>query len=140
MTLTQLIEALERATGLSRELDAHVYATIHGGYIENSGAPEHRNCIWWKDRGIEPALITGFPNMTRKLLCYAEQSPPYSSSLDAALTLVPEGWEWELTWHTDIATAKLGDPLLYLEGESRSPALSIVIASLKARRHTEQEL
>lgn len=59
----------------------------------------------------------------------------YTSSIDAALQLVPEGFEWELQRQDDIAFAKLGDPLLYLEGEAKTPAIALCIAALKSRSH-----
>ena len=69
--------------------------------------------------------------------------PHYTTSLDAALTLVPEGWEWELEWEhstvaeTEIARCKMGDPLLFIDPEAATPALALCIAALKAREQAD---
>lgn len=60
----------------------------------------------------------------------------YTTSIDAALTLVPEGWEWVLEWETnpDIARCKMGNPDIGLIFEAPTLALAFCAAALRARR------
>ncbi len=63
--------------------------------------------------------------------------PHYTCSLDAALTLVPEGWRWSLEGPNQHAVAVLGrdppkdDDVLVFE-IGATPVLSLCIAALKA--------
>lgn len=62
----------------------------------------------------------------------------YTSSLDAALTLVPEGWEWlrehletmcvYLPKHNDVNSWDI-----HITGAHKTPAIALCIAALKAR-------
>ena len=73
MNKTDLIEALERADEPSRELDAHIADLVdgrQGSVIGYDGAPD--------------SVVI---------------SPYYTASIDAALTLVPDGWHWEINNH-----------------------------------------
>ena len=64
----------------------------------------------------------------------------YTTSLDAALTLVPEGWRvehigqnWGMTrWDAELHTAD--DVPSGVTAEAPTPALALCIAALKARR------
>ena len=63
-----------------------------------------------------------------------EAPPPFTSSIDAVLRLLPEGWEWVLTMAEDGAGAfveneKGEQPRAYAE----TPAIALLIAILKAR-------
>lgn len=102
-----LIERLEKAAGPDRSLERAI-ADVVGSVTPYRGFP-----------GDEPTGVVNFPH--------------YTSSLDAAMTLVPEGYEWSLTWEAEIARAEIGDPLLLMEGEAATPAIAICIAALKAR-------
>ena len=68
-----LIERLRLAQGPSRELDAEIAKMV--------GAPHGP----WEHVTVE----------TRSISYVDEQAPAYTASLDAAMTLVPEGWRWE---------------------------------------------
>jgi hypothetical protein len=66
--------------------------------------------------------------------------PAYTASLDAAMTLVPEGWEWTISAYADgaIATcapaAKAHPTILVGDGENALlPALALTAAALRAR-------
>lgn len=71
-----------------------------------------------------------------------------TQSIDAALTLVPDGFEWCLEYQAGhhvscesecmIAIAKLGDPCFDWEATAATPALALCAAALKARQQ-EQE-
>jgi hypothetical protein len=74
--------------------------------------------------------------------------PRYSFSIDAALTLVPEGFEWSLEYQAGhhvssdvecmVAIAKLGDPCFDWEATSATPALALCAAALKARAYLKE--
>jgi len=67
---------------------------------------------------------------------------------DAALTLVPEGFEWSLEYQAGhhvssdvecmIAIAKLGDPCRDWESTSYTPALALSAAALKADAYLKE--
>ena len=69
-TLLALAERCEQAAGPDRELDCHIHALIEGRNIR----PE---------RWIETVRL------------HDHAVPRYTASLDAAVTLVPEGYYWQ---------------------------------------------
>ena len=128
-----LIERLEAATEGSRELDAEIWETL-GGKIEiryaSKGPEGHveqkrwidKDGTWWQ---------TSLGTQTH-----------FSTSLDAALTLAPEGWIWEVSngyaaiapvgWadhHGEVANDVGGS-----EANGNTAALALCIAALKARQ------
>lgn len=65
--------------------------------------------------------------------------PQYTRSIDAAMTLIGDGWEWSMT-NTGSDTfgpfsVGLGDPLTFPDVEARTLPLAICAAALKARAH-----
>lgn len=127
-TLEEVIARLERAAGPDRELDADIiralYPACHiGPYVVGDD---------------EPVVFHAEPLVQNK-----HEVPRYTSSLDAALTLVPEGWfvanfaQWRSgaptrTW---AATLKL-DPDCDEERHTSnrpSAALALCLAALRAR-------
>jgi hypothetical protein len=147
MTLEELIAKLKAATEGSWELDYEISnlvwkrETIYGG----------------GERWIAPydTTITGLPPVTPFLVL------PYTRSLDAALTLVPEGWrvfelsEWNgiepCGWSCVLRKKNLVTPHEVSAGMPRSnddrqtkqiasPALALCIAALKARAQMGGEL
>jgi len=113
-----LIKKLEAATEGSRELDAEVAVA--------AGLDKDTMCSMYLDwvRLNNANMINGHPG------------PHYTTSIDAALTLVPEGvahWmirspkPWAKIWlHYDNT-----DNETY--GDGATPALALCIAALKAR-------
>lgn len=59
----------------------------------------------------------------------------YTTSLDDALTLVPDGWEWALYCELGKYRVEMGDPMRNLPAEAATPALALCIASIQARSH-----
>jgi hypothetical protein len=117
MTPTQsLIANLEFATEGSRELDADVHNLIFG---------------WRSDRATPIPHIGSDPDV-----------PPYTTSLDAAVSLIPEGWVWGLLpvagnvrWICYVREW-LGEwPHLASKADSwaSTPELALTIAALRAR-------
>lgn len=72
---TELLAALEAATGPSRELDAEIALAAGWENHVPYGSSPHG---WWQEPGSEQWVMT---------------PSTFTSSLDAALTLVPEGWD-----------------------------------------------
>ena len=64
----------------------------------------------------------------------------YSDSLDAALSLVPEGWPWQLASNNSAIVFKIdGDKTVaHWEGRAATPALALTAAALRARAAMEE--
>lgn len=116
-TLLELAKRAEEATGPDCCLDFCIYEALGNEYemIGKFGV--------WKRAGAQwPAT--------------ADSVPPYTASIDAALTLVPEGWR------KSIIDADNGNAIVELwqdEGDGEvgaqaaTAALALVAASLRAR-------
>lgn len=120
MGIGELIAALEGATGPSRELEAAIalalgWERIHPcRTVGNTGA--------WRTPGGH--LVYDFP--------------AYTASLDAALTLVPEGWGWSADCTSPKPYFRLwlyenGPSCQDQDAEGATPAIALCIAALKAR-------
>lgn len=119
-TMDELIERLENAKGPDRDLDAFIAREV-GAYPSD-----------WQ---------TTLPGYSLEyFLAWSSCAPAYTSSIDAALTLVPEG-------HGYIINAEHGEKpqasIPYDAGSgymhalwyfAATPALALCIASLKARK------
>lgn len=124
MTIAEVIARLERATEGSRELD---YAIWDALYPPKIGGGE--------DLPRDFGFVRGQPLTD----CYA---PEYTCSLDAAVSLVPEGWFWRCGRTSHNAgwayVSKCFDPLPHEEAAffrptDTTPALALCIAALRAR-------
>lgn len=140
--MKSLIARLERATGPDRELDLAVAVAVNYAGMFN---PDYG---WqWSLWGDE---IEGICDGRRVVLDPAQFCPPFSASIDAALTLVPEGWTWQisnrapkpLAGRAYIHNGELHFASLYAgrnpkyrgeEDTAATPALALCIAALKAR-------
>ena len=137
-----LITKLEQASEGSRELDAaiwetqgyvrkksrkwHIPTTPEKIYVDTWRTPSGKEIApFYEDGGIDPDDIP----------------PHFTTSLDCALTLVPEGWGWlvevwqrEESWAQVVCRPKGSTkPSGIFEGaEAKSPALALCIAALKA--------
>ena len=129
MTLSELIAALEAATGPSRELDEEIAKTQGWAYEKRN----NDRVEWWYR-----------PDGTRRAYVWRDnRCPPYTASLDAALTLVPEGLDWLLrtacggTERRCYAHVMRGDTnrdgCSLGEGRHIFAAIALCIAALKAR-------
>ena len=134
--LEKLIAKLEAATEGSRELDAFIHRERH---------PELADMIADHPSAAPGWLVGG--NHENPVT-----APHYTTSLDAALTLVPEGWEWlasnrARTPHTGRAyihnrelvfggIGHLSTNPKYRgeETTAATPALATCIAALRARQ------
>lgn len=121
MELGELAERLEKASGPDQEIDGAICLALGWTLQKMKGdsRPYYRK-----------------PGVT---LYYMRSEPPaYTTSIDAALTLVPEGW----TWDVDATAPELGiDWTLHapskhgrrITGTSEHAAIALCIASLRAR-------
>lgn len=96
MTRADLIAALEKAEGPSRELDAHIGALTcslpecPAEWLANWKGPFAAFC--WGAHGWRVAAMQD--NGDRAVHW---EPPHFTASINAALTLVPEGWRWNVS-------------------------------------------
>ncbi len=111
--LLSLAERCEKAEGPDdRELDCRIRCAING---ENFEVYSH--------------VVPDFEQWLAR---------PYTTSVDSALTLVPEGWSYTICpkW------AEVRHPVFWAqdqEGHAASPALALTAASLRARAAKARE-
>lgn len=135
--LSQLIERVEAATGPDRELDVAIILALHP-----EAGPYNPHC-----QGDEP-IFWNAPY-------YKQECPHLTASLDAALTLLPEGWTYQVSNraplpNTGRAYLHNGE-LIYAgigfrknpkfqsaEVVAATPALALCAAILKARQTAAQ--
>jgi hypothetical protein len=121
--MNELIAKLEAATKGSRELDLD---------------------LWWECKANRGSSNSPMPEDYRRSNLKMNDAPRYTTSLDAAMTLVPEGWSIGLgdlrSYNPIIWRAHLRDhnnPSAstrdWKEGHAPTPALALCIAALKAR-------
>lgn len=132
--MDDIIARLGRATGPDRELNAAINAAVVQGwpvelrdgqawaYFHHADDKEPRWHYLFSDEGA--GLTIGYPN--------------YMRSIDAALTLVPEGWEWSLCYQQEKYRAEMGDPSLMIEAEADTAALALAEVALKAQRYVQR--
>lgn len=102
-----LITRLERADGPDRELDAAIWCAMRGA-----------------DFDLYSQVVPNFNEW---------QALRYTASIDAALTLVPEGYDWAI-FHTNgglTIHAWCGDRIDHF---GDTPALALCIAALRAQQ------
>ena len=120
MTREELIAALEKAEGPSRELDCEI--AMHR-------MPELRGFARIGEDWVHPQYST--------IRTYAIE---YTASIDAALTLVPEGWDWSVVLAERFEDKNPASCQVIQRGRLKfhtthaaTPALALCIAALKAR-------
>ena len=120
----RLLSLLELAERGSRELDGHVAS--HVGFAQEALGRERT--AWWRT-----------PDGHRCGYDWSTNHPPkFTTSLDAALTLVPEELHWSLErfphgTHTAFVSDKWPVGNHYCGQNKASPALALCIAAIKAR-------
>lgn len=132
--LEELAVRCEAAIEPDRDLEAEIAVAVYGGEIV------------WKQANytmeMHPARkyasadhVGGFGNAP---------VDAYTTSLDAAMQLVPKGWVMTLTVYHDCATASLSDDRINpvrldtVEVDADTPALALTAASLRARHALAQ--
>jgi hypothetical protein len=136
MTIADLIERLEKATEGSKELDRLV--ARHAGWhrVEPKHARSKRGA-WISPDDFMGVYSTGAPILDGLHGTTLWADPPaFSSSIDSALTLVPEGFQWQLR---SVPTEEGFDYSAQvdwrpnLHQQAATPAIALCIAALKAR-------
>lgn len=131
MDLTDLISKLEAAEGPSRELDADIHEAV--------GLCAHREQEYYcVEDGNDVDSGYTCKRCGKDMYGRSGDVKLYTASLDAALTLVPEGWGWTIERDDLCASVSLW---FDANGEDREagathahPAISLCIASLRARQ------
>jgi hypothetical protein len=137
MAHNDLIARLEAATGPDRELDAAIAQAV--GFVlrlpEQSEGPERLPDVkrWYHPDGHAVGWYEG-----------SDQFPSYyTASIDAALTLMPEGSLWNVSDYGDrrpgVFLAVIMGTGLDALAVASTPALAIGIAALRAQAHREGE-
>jgi hypothetical protein len=88
--MTTLIDRLRAAKGPDRDLDAEIYAAVHGGF------PAHL-CHDWTRRAYSAGYVHGDDDGSN-LTSWGKSAPEYTASLDAAMTLVQPGYFAKLSF------------------------------------------
>ena len=130
-TLEDLLARVLEGTGPDRELDADIEACL-------TGRVTHPRAPGWTFEAQNTELKLARLVDIRIISRASRPTPPYTASLDAAITLVPEGWAVELVqalsgtpWH---ATLRGGSALVPIIGATAAtPARALIAACLKAR-------
>jgi hypothetical protein len=140
MKIPEIIEALEKAEGPSRGIDAEISMTALGMRMENKLAdyPDEVPVFVVHDGNSSGSIEVMFPRFT--------------SSVDAALALherVLPGWFWRCGetplfpkgWayvsRTDASNCDKKDEAASSDGKAASPAIALCIATLKALQAKE---
>jgi hypothetical protein len=129
-TLEALLARVLEGAGPDRELDADIEACL-------TGRVTHPRAPGWtfeaQDTELKLARLVNIRFISRA----SRPAPPYTASLDAALTLVPDGWLYEIYSgnNEDWAEVKLTP---YRAGScfeacAVTPARALIAACLKAR-------
>lgn len=138
-TMNDLIERIEAASGPDREIDREIMLSSGYRYEQRDIGCRYEDgsvALDW----VYVEIKTDKWRSTHPL--------SFTSSIDAALTLVPEGFEWSLEYQAGhhvssdgecmVAIAKLGDPCRDWESTSATPALALCAAALKSRAYLKE--
>ena len=125
--MNDLIERLEKATGPDREIDGLIYGYLNG-LKRNGGTFQVGDNFQFEHP------TKRFPNGPAALYVRDDAVHEFTSSLDAALTLVPEGWIWDVS-STGCAWIMPRNDLngQLVIGGIEHPAIAMCIAAIQAR-------
>lgn len=121
---TALIAALQKATVGSREIDADILRSL---------APDVKIALYCIG-DEEPICFHGEPFVENR-----GEVPTYTTSIDAALALVPDGWNRRLSesdnhnWWVELREGFETSYNRVIHAEARTAPLALCIAALKAR-------
>lgn len=134
-TLEALLARVLEGTGPDRELDAEIARAL-------GWKPLYRDDYskWWP-----PSAVADARERKRSILHHPTQPlPMFTASLDAALTLVPEGYWWQIAnGNRRYYDLQAGAELFFAGGPNRgdmafsadaaTPARALIAACIKAR-------
>jgi hypothetical protein len=136
--LLELAERCEAATGPDAKLDEAIEKALPCSRRFAEDNP-HAPPTQWNERGaaFHGARIGDCDNFDEYV------SPHYTASLDAAMTLVPEGWETSIYIGGENANVQMETPAMRdewfdegggpIDGTAPTPALALCAAALRAR-------
>jgi len=123
--MTDLLTRLEAAEEGSRELDAEIEIAVLPAYMVTKDA-EGFVQINMHGTALTPVWADYNPH----------SAPHYTTSIDAALTLIPDGWRywhyWTGVYGAAVFPTRGGGPRIKVH-DAATPALALCIAALKAR-------
>ena len=119
---SDIISRLEKATRPDRELGAQIICLQRG----------HRY-VSWESLGtdLNPHVIEICAERDGSRFCFWAIDP--TASIDAARTLVPDGWHWRLDQGRNAGAALYKDAFPQFFSVADTPAIALCIAALKAR-------
>lgn len=138
--LLDLAERCEAATGPDRELDAAIWCELNGREY-----PEPPYTQMLQHDRYDPSKGT-FEQGTQSgilLQSYKDNALSYTASLDAAMTLVPEGCFWAGGDHPELGAAMTVTNIqgsLPQAAKAATPALALCAAALRARAAEQSAL
>lgn len=137
--MKDLIERLENAMGPDREIDLATHVAIYpdgdiAKLMQFRRGFDHKEGMAWD---IHHGGSVCFEKWTADGRCPYNGGyplPAYTASFDAALTLVPEGWIWDVA-SSGAAWIMPPDDLegQLVVGGIENPVIALCIAALKAR-------
>ena len=138
-TLEALLARVLEGTGPDRELDAEIGAAVRALPSSAVGL----GVVGWLQRWEGPFMTD--PALPGHILTENRinwKAPPYTASLDAALTLVPEGWHAETGIRKNWSWARLFKSSLLPATDiirALTPARALIAACLKARMEAQND-
>ena len=129
-TLEALLARVLEGTGPDRELEGEIWRIAEPAAFT---APHGLDCKPWRYIGNGVWRDDSDPEGHNKAF-----APPYTTSLDAALMLVPEGWTWA-RYHGGVFECALLDDrrAFFVRGEAATPARALIAACIKARMEVQ---
>lgn len=115
--IADLITRVEAATGADRELDDAIEAEI-GDWINLGG---------WQRKHKATGVVESYSY---------RQAPAYTASLDAAMSLVPEGWCFTIgqsVGFSAVADLWIAGKVPGIHQAADTPAIALTAAALRAR-------
>ena len=142
--LGALVERLEAAVGPDRELDGRIYWATNRKSAERA--------YWQTTTGTPRALSDEYPPRGLGTYNIETVTPRYTSSIDSALTLVPEGQIWRVSFNGNCANATIREPTDqwtrdYIDNAdaiprdvtAHTPALALTAAALRSRLSSQSQ-
>ena len=135
--IQRLVERIEGASGPDRELDCDIALAVDGGEI-----------IWLSANGTMDQYPARKYESSMHVGGFGKAPVPcYSSSMDAAISIVPKGRMWRCDfWPARHADKQIGSAFVAIDGETchgdaRTSALALCAAALRARitKRTDDE-
>lgn len=144
MSVDELIRMVGLAVGRDKMIDRHIAKAIGWHRVE----PRHARTkagAWIAPEDWIGEMSNGAPILdSLRGTTMHRDVPDFTSSMDAAATLIPEGLYWLAGYGRTKEAEPLGGAQIYrpgdfdtpvAEGEGRTAAIAICIASLRARRN-----